>query len=63
MENSFTYALVLNSIVLIGLIFTQNDTSKDSLNIQKSTNISTPIEKTTWISLFIQIFLLFNNIT
>lgn len=61
--NSFSIILIINSIVLISLVLTQNDTSKDSL-IQNSSRTN-PIEIIIWVCMILQIFLLliFGKIT
>lgn len=56
--NSLTLILGINSIVLIGLILNQNDTSKESINNQNSSSSSNPLESLTWISGIFQLSLL-----
>jgi hypothetical protein len=51
--NLFFLFLVGNSILILGFILNQNETTKDSTK----TNVS-PFEKPTWIGLFFQFFLL-----
>ena len=48
----------INSILLIGFILNQNESSKDSITSQKSTSLSNPFEKLTWIALILQLSLL-----
>lgn len=48
----------INSILLIGFILNQNESSKDSITNQKSTSLSNPFEKLTWIALILQLSLL-----
>lgn len=57
-ENPLTLILLGNSIVLIGLILNQNETTKDSLTKQTSKTSSNPLEKVTWVCLIIQLILL-----
>jgi preprotein translocase subunit SecG len=57
-ENPLTLILIGNSIVLIGLILNQNETTKDSLTKQTSKSSSNPLEKVTWTCLIIQLILL-----
>ena len=57
-ENPLTLILIGNSIVLIGLILNQNETTKDSLTKQNSKSSSNPLEKVTWVCLIIQLILL-----
>ena len=57
-ENPLTLILIGNSIVLIGLILNQNETTKDSLTKQNSKSSSNPLEKATWVCLIIQLILL-----
>jgi preprotein translocase subunit SecG len=57
-ENPLTLILIGNSIVLIGLILNQNETTKDSLTKQTSKASSNPFEKITWICLIIELVLL-----
>ena len=56
--SSLTLILVINSIVLIGFILNQNESSKDSITNQKSTSFTNPFEKLTWIALILQLSLL-----
>jgi len=55
--NPLTILLILNSIFLIGLIVTQNET-KDPGSIQSNSTTTSPIELVTWISLTFQFILL-----
>jgi preprotein translocase subunit SecG len=50
-----TLILIINSLILIGLILNQNDSSKDFQNAKSSIN---PFEKATWASLVFQLSLL-----
>lgn len=58
MVNSFTLILLINSIVLIGLILNQNESSKDISSAQNTRSLVNPLEKITWVSLVGQLFLL-----
>jgi hypothetical protein len=53
-----TFLLLGNSIVTIGLILNQNESTKDSMNTQNSNSSANPLEIITWICLVFQIFLL-----
>ena len=55
--NPLTILLILNSIFLIGLIVTQNET-KDPGSIQSNSTTTSPVELVTWISLAFQFILL-----
>jgi len=61
--NLLSIILIINSITLISLVLTQNDTSKDTL-IQNSSRTN-PIELIIWISMILEIILLlvFGKIT
>lgn len=61
--NPLSIILIINSIVLISLILTQNESTKDSL-IQNNSRTN-PIEIITGISISLEIFLLllFSKIT
>lgn len=56
--NTLTIILGINSIILIGLILNQNDSSKDSVTNQKSNSSINPFEKITWISLSLEFIVL-----
>ena len=56
--NSLTFILAINSLVLIGLILNQNDTSKESINNQNSSSSTNPFENLTWIIGIFQLSLL-----
>lgn len=58
LTHPFTLILSLNSLISIGLILNQNESSKDSASIQNSSSQSNPFERITWICLFIQLILL-----
>jgi preprotein translocase subunit SecG len=53
-----TFLLLANSIVTIGLILNQNESSKDSMNTQNSNSSANPLEIITWICLIFQIIIL-----
>jgi preprotein translocase subunit SecG len=53
-----TFLLLGNSIVTIGLILNQNESSKDSMNTQNSNSSPNPLETITWICLVFQIIIL-----
>jgi hypothetical protein len=53
-----TFLLILNSVLTIGFILNQNESTKDAINTQTSSSPSNPLEKLTWISLFVQVILL-----
>jgi hypothetical protein len=53
-----TFLLVSNSLFSIGLVFNQNESSKDAINTQASSSSSNPLETITWICLFFQLVLL-----
>jgi preprotein translocase subunit SecG len=57
-ENPLTLILIANSIILIGLILNQNETTKDSLTKQIAKSSSNPFEKATWVCLIIELILL-----
>jgi hypothetical protein len=49
----FPFLLIINSVVLIGLIVTQNENTKDITGNQTSS--TNPFEKLTWISFVLQV--------
>jgi preprotein translocase subunit SecG len=53
-----TLILLINSIGIIVLILNQNESSKDSITSQKSTSLTNPFEKITWIAVILQLSLL-----
>jgi hypothetical protein len=57
-NNTFTLILGINSLILIGLILNQNDSTKDSVTNQNSNSLRNPFENITWISLIFQLSLL-----
>jgi hypothetical protein len=57
-DNSLTFILAINSLVLIGLILNQNDTSKESISNQNSSSSTNPFENLTWIIGIFQLSLL-----
>jgi hypothetical protein len=56
--NLLTIILLINSVLLIGLILTQNETSKDATSNSGTIEISNPLQNFTAIIVFFQ-FLLF----
>jgi len=56
--NPLTIILSINSILLIGFILNQNESSKDSITNQKSSSLTNPFEKLTWIAVILQLSLL-----
>ena len=58
LTSPFTFLLLLNSFITIILVLNQNDSAKDSASVQSSNGITNPLEKFTWICLFIQLILL-----
>jgi hypothetical protein len=60
LTNPLTFLFVLNSFIIIFLIFNQNDSNKDIFSVQNSSSSSNsnPFEKGTWICLGIQLTLL-----
>lgn len=55
--NPLTILLIINSILLISLTITQNESSKDSA-ISQNSSITNPFEILTWITLIFQLLLL-----
>ena len=55
-ENIVTFLLILNSVITIGLILNQNESAKDATS-NTSTQITNPLEKFTWLCVFIEFFL------
>jgi len=53
-----TLIVGINSILLIGFILNQNESSKDSITNQKSSSLTNPFEKLTWIAVILQLSLL-----
>lgn len=52
-----TILLIINSILLISLTTTQNESSKDSA-ISQNSSVTNPFEILTWIALIFQLLLL-----
>jgi preprotein translocase subunit SecG len=50
--------LILNSLLIIGFILTQNESAKDLVANQNSSSSKNPFENFTWIAFFLQLFLL-----
>jgi hypothetical protein len=57
-NNPLNLILGINSIVIIGLILSQNESAKDSTTTQNSSTITNPFELLTWVCLFLQLILL-----
>ena len=55
--NPLTLLLIINSILLISLTITQNESSKDSA-ISQNSSVTNPFEILTWITLIFQLLLL-----
>ncbi len=55
-ENIVTFLLILNSVITIGLILNQNESAKDATS-NTSTQITNPLEKFTWLCVFVEFFL------
>lgn len=55
--NPLTILLIINSILLISLTITQNESSKDSA-ISQNSSVTNPFEILTWITLIFQLLLL-----
>ena len=58
LTNPLIFLLLVNSFITITLVLNQNDSAKDSASAQNSSSLSNPLEKFTWICLFIQLILL-----
>jgi preprotein translocase subunit SecG len=57
--NPLTFLLLINSILLIGLILNQNESTKESTTNQISNSSPNPLQNITWICLSFEfIFLL-----
>ncbi len=54
--NPFSLILIVNSIIIISLVLSQNEISKDSVT-QNNTRTN-PIEIILWISIFLEILIL-----
>jgi hypothetical protein len=54
----FNLILLVNSILTIGLILNQNESTKDSVNKQNQSSLTNPFEKITWICVTLQLVLL-----
>lgn len=58
MQTPFFILITLNSFVSIGLIFNQNENTKETTNNQASSSLSNPFEKITFFCLFLEFILL-----
>jgi preprotein translocase subunit SecG len=56
-QNAFTFLLIINSVILLGLILNQNESAKDVAS-NTNTQVSNPLENLTWISVFFEFLLL-----
>ena len=56
-NNPLNGILIVNSILIIGFILNQNESSKDSIAKQNSSSSSNPFENLTWSSLILQLTL------
>lgn len=56
-NNSLPFFLIINSIFILGLILSQNDSAKDSITSSPSSSIN-PFQRFTWGSLVLQFSLL-----
>jgi hypothetical protein len=54
--NPVSLILILNSIIIISLVLSQNETSKDS--VSQNNSRTSPIEIILWISVIIEILIL-----
>lgn len=57
-KGPLTLILFLNSLLTIGLILNQNESTKDSATTQNSSSLSNPFEIVTWVCLGVQLLLL-----
>ena len=57
-KGPLTLILFLNSLLTIGLILNQNESTKDSATTQNSSSLSNPFEIVTWVCLGVQLVLL-----
>ena len=57
-NNPLNGILIVISILIIGFILNQNESSKDSIAKQNSSSSSNPFENLTWSSLILQLSLL-----
>jgi len=58
MENSFSYLILGNSVLLVIFILNQNESGKDSNNTQISSSVPNPLEQGTWVCFMLQLILL-----
>ena len=56
-NNYLPFLLIINSIFILGLILSQNDSAKDSITSSPSSSIN-PLQRLTWGSLVLQFSLL-----
>jgi preprotein translocase subunit SecG len=56
--NTLTLILLINSILTVGLILNQNETTKDSTSNSINTEISNPLQNLTWLCVILEFILL-----
>ncbi len=63
--NTLTLILLLNSFITVGLILTQNESTKDNISSTVSTELSNPLQTLTWFCVLLEfaLFLLKTKIT
>jgi len=54
MLNTLTIFLLLNSLILLGFILNQNESSKDTTSNSGATEIASPLQNITWFCVFIE---------
>jgi hypothetical protein len=58
LDSSLNLFLAGNGMVTIGIIFNQNDSTKEAVTSQNSTSASNPLEKFTWGCVLLELILL-----
>lgn len=56
--NPFAVLLLINSILIIGLILNQNESTKDSAKKDSQSSSSNPLENITWFCTILELVLL-----
>jgi preprotein translocase subunit SecG len=56
--NTLTIIVVINSFITLGLILSQNESSKDTTTNSTNTEISNPLQNLTWFCVFLEFILL-----
>lgn len=56
-DSSLHFFLAGNGIVTLGLIFNQNESTKEAVTSRNSTSASNPLEKFTWGCVLLQLLL------